>query len=104
MRDVCRHCGCPAAEARADAKTLGLQDEFQRGIYICCQIVAWADEQWLAWMEAAEQDGLPVEEVTQPLEAEEAETLFVPVRWPEGQEPPGRNTPRAGLSGGEHEA
>jgi hypothetical protein len=36
---------------------LGLVRELQRGIYTCCQIVAWADEQWLAWAEAARQDG-----------------------------------------------
>jgi len=68
MSEVCQYCGCQPSQARADAKTLGLQEEFERGIYACCQVVAWADEQWLVWAEAAEEDGSPVEQVTKPLE------------------------------------
>jgi len=49
-------------------------------MYACCQIVAWADEQWLAWVEAAEEDGKVVDDVTRPLEFAEAETIVVPVR------------------------
>jgi hypothetical protein len=101
MRDVCRNCGCQESEARADARTLGLQQELQRGTYTCCQIVAWADEQWLAWMEAAEQDGQPVEDVTKPLEAGEAEAALVPVRRPDRHEPPLANSPISGPSGGD---
>ena len=43
---------------------LGLNDEFERGFYSCCQLVAWADEQWLAWTEAALEDGKPLDKVT----------------------------------------
>jgi hypothetical protein len=71
--NICRFCGCTESQARADASALGLNDEFERGLYSCCQVVAWADEQWRAWIEAASEDGKPVDEVTKPLEIHEAE-------------------------------
>src|SRR3954447_13591700 len=104
MSDICRNCGCRESEARADARALGLQHELQRGIYTCCQIVAWADEQWLAWTEAAEQDGRPVDDVTKPLEGGEAEAVFVPVRRPDRHEPPFGNSRISGPSGGDRDA
>jgi hypothetical protein len=58
---------------------LGFRDEFESGDYTCCQVVAWADEQWLAWSEAAEEDGKSGEEATTPLEIAES-AAFVPVR------------------------
>jgi hypothetical protein len=76
---ICRHCGCTAPQAAADALVLGFEDEFQAGTYSCCQVVAWADEQWLAWTEAAAEDGRPEEEVTRPLEILECPSL-VPIR------------------------
>ena len=76
---ICRSCGCTEAQAAADAQALGFQREFQTGIHTCCQVVQWADEQWLAWREAAAQDGRPVDEVTRPLEISESDALFVPV-------------------------
>ena len=66
--NVCRFCGCTASQARADARALGFRDEYAKGLYTCCQMVFWADEQWLAWVHAAEQDGKPVDEVTSSLE------------------------------------
>ena len=57
MTYICRVCGCTEAQAIADARTLGFQRELQSGFYTCCQIATWADEQWLAWLEAADQDG-----------------------------------------------
>jgi hypothetical protein len=68
MQRTCRNCGSTQFQALADARTLSLQKEFQSGAYTCCQIVAWADEQWLAWLEAAQQDGKSTDEVTRPLE------------------------------------
>lgn len=76
---ICEHCGCTASQAAADALVLGFQEEFQNGVYSCCQVVAWADEQWLAWAEAAAEDGRPEEEVTKPLEIMECPGL-VPIR------------------------
>jgi len=76
---ICRHCGCTASQAAADALVLGFEDEFEAGAYSCCQVVAWADEQWLAWTEAAAEDGRPEEEVTKPLEILECPSL-VPIR------------------------
>ncbi len=76
-----------------DARSLGLQEEFQNGIYSCCQIVAWADEQWLAWGEAAEADGLTADEVTKRLEPVEEEMVLVPVRIRRSQEPRTMNGP-----------
>jgi hypothetical protein len=57
-----------------------LLKELQNGIYTCCRIVAWADEQWLAWLEAAEEDCKVVDEVTRPLEFTATEDELVPVR------------------------
>ncbi len=75
---ICRNCGCTTLQAKADALVLGFQNEFEDGTYTCCQVVAWADEQWLAWSEAAAEDGKPAEEVTKPLEiAESRETAPV---------------------------
>jgi hypothetical protein len=79
MTDICRICGSTESQTIADARTLGLLRELQGGMYSCCQIVAWADEQWLAWLEAAEEDGKLVEEVTRPLEAPEVEPMVVRV-------------------------
>jgi hypothetical protein len=78
--NICRFCGCTESQARADAIVLGLNDEFERGLYSCCQLVAWADEQWLAWTEAASEDGKPLDKVTMPLEIHEAEPEPVLVR------------------------
>ena len=68
---LCRNCGCTNAQAAADAFILGFQDELNSGVYSCCQVVTWADEQWVAWSEAAEQDGKSREDVTKPLEVTE---------------------------------
>lgn len=68
MSYICRNCGCTESQAIADARTLGLDREYQNGFYTCCQVVAWADEQWLAWLEAAIEDGKPVDEAVVPLE------------------------------------
>ena len=56
MTDKCMNCGRTESQITADAKTLGLLQEFQSGVYTCCQIADWADEQWLAWFEATQQD------------------------------------------------
>ncbi len=76
---ICRNCGCTAAQAAADALVLGFQEEFEAGAYSCCQVVVWADEQWLAWAEAAAEDGKSQEEATKPLEVMDCPGL-VPVR------------------------
>ena len=82
MNDICRSCGSTKSQIIDDARTLGLLKELQRGLYTCCQVVAWADEQWLAWVEAAEEDGKAVDAVTSPLEFPDAETVVVLVRRP----------------------
>lgn len=65
---ICRRCGSDVAQATADAISVGFRGEFLAGEFTCCQIVQWADEQWLAWHDAAVEDGKPVEDVTRPLE------------------------------------
>jgi hypothetical protein len=77
---VCRRCGSSEASAAADARAIGLLDEFLAGEYACCQVVQWADEQWLAWHEAGSADGKVLADVTAPLEMNQAEPVFVPVR------------------------
>ena len=89
MRDVCRNCGCQEWEAWADARTLGLQQELQRGTYTCCQIVAWADEQSLAWFEATLEDSTLVDNMTSrpQFDDSEGEAVLVPVRLRRRQVP-----------------
>jgi len=71
INGMCRQCGCNTTQAAADARVLGFADEFADGTYTCCQVVQWADEQWLAWSNAAEQDGQALEQATLPLEISE---------------------------------
>jgi hypothetical protein len=80
INGLCRHCGCNQAQAAADARTLGFEKEFASGFYTCCQVLQWADEQWLAWLSAAEQDGKMAEDVTRPLEISDPAREFVHVR------------------------
>jgi hypothetical protein len=75
MRYICTRCGCTESQALSDARTLGLQRELQNGLYTCCQIVAWADEQWLAWVEAALEDGKSTDDVTRLLECDRTEVV-----------------------------
>jgi hypothetical protein len=75
MQYRCRTCGSTESEAIADARTLGLKRQLQSGLYNCCQITAWADEQWLAWLEAAEEDGKSGDAITQPLECGDTEVV-----------------------------
>jgi hypothetical protein len=70
MSNLCLICGRTESEAIADAKALGLQQEFQAGVYTCCQIAEWADEQALAWLDAIDADG----------QLREPEPVLVPVR------------------------
>ena len=76
---ICTNCGSTHAQANADSRALGLREEFETGGYVCCQMAAWADEQWLAWSEAAHEDGRSMEEATQPLEVGESEPDLTPV-------------------------
>ena len=48
MSNICRICGSPESGAIANARALGLEQEFLSGIHTCCQIANWADEQSLA--------------------------------------------------------
>jgi hypothetical protein len=56
LMNRCDACGLTDAQALAAAKTIGLKEEFNCGIYSCCEVSAWADEQCLAWVEAVEED------------------------------------------------
>ena len=53
---ICKECGSTPSQAATDATALSLQNEFKAGAYSCCQLIVWADEQWLAWSEAAIED------------------------------------------------
>ena len=81
MPNTCKNCGCAESQALADAKTLGLQQEFEVGLYSCCQIAEWAQEQWSAWIEATRQDAEHVHEVTDDRDLETPEGVLVPVRY-----------------------
>jgi hypothetical protein len=81
MISKCRLCGCTEADSIADAKTLGLEEELQNDVYTCCQIAAWAHEQWLAWFEATNEDAKRGCEKTVCADYEKAEVALVPVRF-----------------------
>jgi hypothetical protein len=70
--DVCRGCGCTELQAIEDIyiRTLSLPS----GTYTYCQVVAWADEQGRAWLDAANEDGKGVDDVIRPLERVEQRT------------------------------
>lgn len=87
MSNVCRTCGSTESQTIADARTLGLLKELQEGIYTCCQIMTWAEEQRLAWIEAAEEDGKAMGAVTRRLESAETQANLVPVRLRKPQGP-----------------
>jgi len=84
---ACRLCGCNAAQAAAHARAVGLENDFQNGIYTCCQVAQWADEQWLVWIQAAAEDIQPTDDVTLSLKAAESQPTFVPVRIRRPQSP-----------------
>jgi hypothetical protein len=80
MSERCEICGRTECEAMADAKTLGLYEELKGGVYTCCQIAAWADEQRLAWSEATREDASRSEGFMDGAELQ-AETALVPGRF-----------------------
>jgi hypothetical protein len=89
MTNKCTKCGGRESQITADAKTLGLLQEFQSGVYSCCQIVAWADEQWLAWFEATKEDSRLLDNVTGRPQVDDSdiEGVLVPVRLRRRQVP-----------------
>jgi hypothetical protein len=83
MTDKCMKCGRAEPQVTADAETLGVLQELQSGVYTCCQISQWADEQWLAWFKATQED----QDVTIRPEFSEPELVLVPVRLRRQQVP-----------------
>ena len=63
----------------ADAKALGLKQEYESGVHTCCQIAEWAQEQGSAWIEATLQDVQHTNELMPGHDAV-AEGVLVPVR------------------------
>ena len=79
MPDKCMNCGFTESQVIADAKTLGLLQEFESGLYSCCQISEWADEQCQAWFEAIAQDAKLADYTTTRREVDDTDIVFVPV-------------------------
>lgn len=84
MTNRCGSCGHTESQTILDAKSLGLQQEFQSGIYTCCQIAEWAAEQALAWLEATRDCPKPDAVAT---ESDEMEPVLVRVRTRRPQVP-----------------
>ncbi len=91
MSMTCASCRRSDSQVFADAKALGLVQEFQCRIYTCCQISEWADEQWLAWSKAAHEDANAAEEANSRNLGFVTEPLLVPVRFRLPQVPWYRN-------------
>jgi hypothetical protein len=82
MPKKCTICSRSESQVIADAKALGLLQEFECGIYSCCEISEWADEQSLAWSKAAHEDAIYAEEQDSPPSLADAEPTLttVPIR------------------------
>jgi hypothetical protein len=80
MSKMCTICDSTEPQAIANAKALGLEQEFQGGMYTCCQVAKWAAEQSLAWQEAARENATPSDDLTKPAESPQTEAALVPVR------------------------
>jgi len=78
---TCNSCGCTQSQAIADAKTLGLEQEFQSGIYTCCQIAEWTEEQWSAWAQATREDTDYGNDGSASAELDSKEAVLIPVRF-----------------------
>jgi hypothetical protein len=89
MTDKCPTCGRSDSQVIADARALGLLQEFQCGRHTCCQISEWADEQWWAWFKAANEDANYAHEPT--VDVVGTERLLVPIRFRRPQVPWYRN-------------
>jgi hypothetical protein len=87
MNKMCEFCGRTQSDAIADAKTLGLEQEFEAGIYTCCQVSAWADEQAVAWLEAIDADEQGADEQIMAPQQGESQAVFVFVRASRPQVP-----------------
>jgi hypothetical protein len=87
MTYTCGTCGRRESQAVADARSLGLGKELESGIYTCCQIALWADEQALAWLEATQADGNGANDATGVAEQGELEAMLVPIRLRRSQVP-----------------
>jgi hypothetical protein len=88
MANQCMNCGRSEELVIADASSLGLLQEFQSGVYNCCQISEWADEQWLAWFQATQEDIERLDELTlRRLAFGETGAVLVPVRFKRPQVP-----------------
>jgi hypothetical protein len=85
----CTQCGRTESEVTADARTLGLLPEFQCRVYSCCEIVEWADEQSLAWVEATAEDNRLIDNMTGWPEVADSDIdgVLVPVRLRRRQVP-----------------
>lgn len=87
MTKKCTICGRSESQVIADAKALGLLREFQCGMYACCQISEWADEQWVAWSKAAHENANYSDGRDNPAGADGAGPVLVPVRFHQPQVP-----------------
>ncbi|MBV9501531.1 MAG: hypothetical protein JO138_19355 [Acidobacteriaceae bacterium] len=77
--NCCDACGLTESQALAAAKTIGLHEEFNCGLYSCCQVSAWADEQCLAWFEAVEEDAQLAQQALNTIDDFGKEAALVPV-------------------------
>ena len=80
MKNPCPACGRTESEAMADARALGLQQEFERETYTCCQIGEWAEEQAIAWLEAIYEDGPCADNENVTAEQSDGQPVYVFVR------------------------
>ena len=87
MNSICAVCGCTELEVIANARSLDLYEELQSGLYTCCEVAEWADEQVLSWFQALREDSKLVDGTTKPRESEATDWVVVPVRLRQSRVP-----------------
>jgi len=87
MTKKCTICGRSESQVIADAKALGLLEELQCGMYTCCQISEWADEQLLAWSNAAHENASYSDGPDNGTLADGSDAVLVPIRFHRPQVP-----------------
>jgi hypothetical protein len=80
MSRICTVCGYSESGVIADARALGLEEGFRSGSYSCCQIARWADEQWLAWLQAIREDAEAASASNSAVDSVDPEAALVYVR------------------------
>jgi hypothetical protein len=80
MSRICTVCGYSESRVIGEARALGLEEGFAERLYSCCQIARWADEQWLAWLQAIREEAEAASARNSAVDSVDPEAALVYVR------------------------